>query len=95
MALQVMSVSDVKARISDVLERVSSSKEPLYIARRSKVDVVMLSVAVYENMLAELEDARDAELLRQAQEHGGHRRPYAEVRRELVAEGLLSDDVPS
>jgi prevent-host-death family protein len=95
MALQVMSVSDVKARIGDVLEKVSSSNEPLYIARRSKVDVVMLSVGVYENMLAELEDARDAEILRQAREHGGRTRPYAEVRRELVAEGLLSDGIPS
>ena len=95
MALQVMSVSDVKARISDVLERVTASREPLYIARRSKVDVVMLSVAVYEALLAEVEDARDAEIIRQAKEHGGEPIPYSVARKELVAEGLLSDDLPS
>ena len=93
MALQIMSVSDVKARIGEVLERIATSTEPVYIARRSKVDVVMLSVEVYEAMMAEIEDARDAELIRESEQYGGRPRPYAEVRKELIAEGLLSDDV--
>jgi prevent-host-death family protein len=95
MALQIMSVSDVKARISDVLEKVSTSNEPLYIARRSKVDVVMLSVEAYEALVAEVEDARDAEIIRQVKESGERPIPYSEARKALVAQGLLSDDVPS
>ncbi len=55
----VLSVTELKRKTSKVLERVSKTKEPIYIMSRSKPKAVLLDLERYNHIEEALEDLED------------------------------------
>ncbi len=84
-----MSVSDVRAGFSDLLNRVAYHGEQVVIERNRKRVAVLLSVDEYERLL-ELEDMLDIQAAREAKrehvESGAPATPLEDVAAELGIE---------
>lgn len=55
----VLSVTELKTNTAKVLERVSKTKEPIYIMSRSKPKAVLLDLERYNHIEEALEDLED------------------------------------
>lgn len=55
----VLSVTELKTNTAKVLERVSKTKEPIYIMSRSKPKAVLLDLEKYNHIEEALEDLED------------------------------------
>ncbi|MFZ2358531.1 MAG: type II toxin-antitoxin system prevent-host-death family antitoxin [Anaerolineae bacterium] len=95
MPYQVLNSDDARTRWRDILDAANSGQDVL-IARYGKPTAAVIPIADYEALTEELEDLRAArraqaalDALRQDASRG---RPYAAIREELVAEGLLTDE---
>lgn len=94
MTTQILNSDDARTRWRDILDAANRG-EDVVIARYGKPTAVVIPIADYEALQEELEDLRAARRAQAALEawrrDPGRGRPYAEVRAELVAEGLLND----
>ena len=52
---KIIPISDIRQKASDVVKRVSSSREPVFITQRGRAAAVMVSMESYENTQHELE----------------------------------------
>jgi prevent-host-death family protein len=52
---KIIPISDLRQNASDVLKRVSSSREPVFITQRGRAAAVMVSMEVYENSQHEMD----------------------------------------
>ena len=46
---KIIPISDLRQNASDVVKRLSSSREPVFITQRGRAAAVMVSMEVYEN----------------------------------------------
>lgn len=94
MTTQILNSDDARTRWRDILDAANRG-EDVVITRYGKPTAVVIPIADYEALQEELEDLRAARRAQAALEawrrDSGRGRPYAEVRAELVAEGLLND----
>jgi len=52
---KIIPISDLRQNASDVLKRVSSSREPVFITQRGRATAVMVSMEVYANSQHEMD----------------------------------------
>jgi prevent-host-death family protein len=57
-APKIIPISDLRQNASDVVKRVSSSREPVFITQRGRSAAVLVSMESYEHSLHELEILR-------------------------------------
>lgn len=92
MTHQVLNSDDARTRWRDVLDAAGSGQD-VVIARYGKAMAAVIPIADYEALQEELEDMRAARraqtVLEAWRADPGRGRPYAAVRQELAAEGLL------
>jgi prevent-host-death family protein len=55
---KIMPISDLRQNASDVVKKVSLSREPVFITQRGRAAAVMVSMQVYEESQHELEILR-------------------------------------
>ena len=95
MSRSVVSSREARARWQDLLDIVGGGKEEIIITRNKKPIVALVAFEDYEALREQLEDLRSArraeEAYRAWQRDDSLARPYAEVREELLAEGLLDE----
>lgn len=92
MVPQVFNSEDARTRWRDILDAASRGLD-VVIARYGKPMAAVIPIADYEALVEELEDLRAARRAQAAleawREDASRGRPYAVVREELAAEGLL------
>lgn len=92
MPYQILNSDDARTRWRDVLDTAGSGQD-VVIARYGKAMAAVIPIADYEALQEELEDLRAARRAQVAlaawRTDPGRGRPYAAVRQELAAEGLL------
>jgi prevent-host-death family protein len=54
-APKIIPISDLRQNASDVVKRLSSSREPIFITQRGRAAAVMVSMEVYENSQHEMD----------------------------------------
>lgn len=95
MTCRILNSDDARTRWRDILDAANRG-EDVVIARYGKPTAVVIPIADYEALQEELEDLRAARRAQAALEawrkDPGQGRPYAEVRAELLAEGLLDNE---
>ena len=84
MAVKIMPISDVRRKITEVVESVATNGEPLYITHYSRPRAVLVGYEDYEALLAQLEDLEDLLSIQQGREEPS--RPYEEFLAEMRAE---------
>ena len=52
---KIIPISDLRQNASDVVKRVSSSREPVFITQRGRAAAVMVSMEVYQNSQHEMD----------------------------------------
>jgi prevent-host-death family protein len=53
-APRIIPISDLRQNASDVIKKVSSSRDPVFITQRGRAAAVMVSMEVYENSQHEM-----------------------------------------
>ncbi len=95
MAYQILNSDDARSRWRDILDAAGAGSD-VVIARYGKPMAAVIPIADYEALIEELVDLRAGRRAQAALEawraEPGRGRPYAEVRAELVAEGLLDSE---
>ncbi|MBX7237483.1 MAG: type II toxin-antitoxin system prevent-host-death family antitoxin [Caldilineales bacterium] len=95
MTHQVLNSDDARTRWRDILDAAGSGQD-VVIARYGKPMAAVVPIADYEALREELEDLRAARRAQAALEawrqDSSRGRPYAELRQELVTEGLLEHE---
>ncbi len=95
MAYQILNSEDARTRWRDILD-IAGTGQDVVIARYGKPMVAVIPIADYDALLEELEELRAARHAQQSLEawrkDRSRGRPYAIVREELAAEGLLSGE---
>ena len=67
MSTQIMPVSDLRRKTSDVINAVHGKTDVIYITQHGRPAVVLVDYARYEQLMAELEDLSDQASLEAAQ----------------------------
>lgn len=67
MSTQIMPVSDLRRKTSDVIHAVHGKADVIYITQHGRPAVVLVDYARYEQLMAELEDLSDQASLEVAQ----------------------------
>jgi prevent-host-death family protein len=92
MAVSVIDSRAARTKWRDIMDAAQTGIETI-IARYGKPTAVVISFADYEALLEDLDDLRAgrraAEVYTAWQRDPGTATPYADIRAELVAEGLL------
>lgn len=92
MPQQILNSEDARTRWRDILDAAGTGQD-VVIARYGKPTAAVIPIADYEALREELEELRAARRAQEAlegwREEPGRGRPYAAVREELLAEGLL------
>ena len=52
---KIIPISDLRQNASDVVKRLSSSREPVFITQRGRAAAVMVSMEVYQNSQHEMD----------------------------------------
>lgn len=93
MAIDLMSVAELRARLADVLERIQTSKRPLYLTQRGQARAVLIPVRKFEALIEKLEYLDDSVEVLKAQieqlEGKAKTRSWASVERDLRKRGRL------
>jgi len=94
-ATQVMKIRDARAKLRDVLDAAQSGQTDTIIERNGKPVAVVIPHADYLALKEELQDLRDARLalpeLEAWRADPTLGRTYADIRAELVKDGLLDE----
>lgn len=95
MAYQVLNSDDARTRWRDILDAASAGKD-VVIARYGRPTAAVIPIEDYEALVEALEELRSGRRAQEALEawrqDPSRGRPYATVREEVIAEGLLDDD---
>lgn len=81
MSTQIMPVSDLRRKTSDVISAVQGKDDVIYITQHGRPAVVLMDYAHYEQLMAELEDSADRASLEAAV--GEPTRPYEDFLTEM------------
>jgi antitoxin YefM len=86
--METVPITEAKARIAELAERVAREHDHVTITRNGRADVMLISVAEYESMQETLDSLGDSEAvadLRQSREDfaAGHTYTAEQVRAEL------------
>lgn len=74
MAIAMVTVADLRARLAEVLEQLQGATTPLYVTQRGQARAVLLPVETYETLLDQLEFLDDSlEALRARERRDGGR----------------------
>ncbi len=84
--VKVIPISEARPKLANLIEEVSETREPYYIASRSKVKAVLLGIEEYEALMDRLEDLEDSLDVLKARLEREPARPLEEFVRELEAE---------
>jgi len=57
-APKIIPISDLRQNASDIIKRVTSSREPVFITQRGRATAVMVSMEIYEHYQHEIEILR-------------------------------------
>ncbi|MHB8631912.1 MAG: type II toxin-antitoxin system Phd/YefM family antitoxin [Candidatus Limnocylindria bacterium] len=94
MAVQMVTVADLRARMAELLERLQQARAPLYVTQRGQARAVLLAVEDYDALLDQLEyldDSLEALRAKERRENGRERtEPLETVMRHLRARGRVS-----
>ncbi len=94
MALQMVTVADLRGRLAELLEKVQQARGPLYVTQRGQARAVLLAVEEYDALLDQLEyldDSLEAHRSKERRESGRERtEPLETVMRHLRARGRAS-----
>jgi antitoxin YefM len=86
---KVLPISEVKARLPELVAGVQEREEKIIVTRNGRPAVVLLNVDEYERLKATLEILSDPELMRQIQ---ASRKFYASRAKGLSFEEVFGDD---
>ena len=76
MAISIVTVADLRARLAEVIEQLQRAPGPLYVTQRGHARAVLLPVDQYETLLEQLEyldDSLEALRSKQRRESGRER----------------------
>ena len=76
MAISIVTVADLRARLAEVIEQLQRAPGPLYVTQRGQARAVLLPVDQYETLLEQLEyldDSLEALRSKQRRENGRER----------------------
>ncbi|MGH2500195.1 MAG: type II toxin-antitoxin system Phd/YefM family antitoxin [Candidatus Limnocylindria bacterium] len=94
MAIDMVAVADLRARISAVLEELQARAGPLYVTQRGRARAVLLSVEGYRALLEQLEyldDSLEALRARERRASGEERtETWTKMKRELLGRARAS-----
>lgn len=89
MAVQIIGVAELRARLAEVLNELRRRGGPLYLTQRGRARAVLLAEGEYRRLIEELEDLSDAlEVLksRERRARGLERtETFSSVRRRLLS----------
>lgn len=91
MAIDLVSVTDLRARITDVMEELQRARRPLYVTQRGQARAVLLSVAEYNALIEQLDyagDSLEAALARERLAAGEKARPFEDDERDREKRGV-------
>ncbi|MFQ6058730.1 MAG: type II toxin-antitoxin system Phd/YefM family antitoxin [Anaerolineae bacterium] len=91
MAVDMISITDIRRGASRLAELLKSDR-PIILTIRNKAEGVILPLDLYNELIEQLQDAKDLQILQEVEAEGGDFQPYEEFRLELMAEGLLEAD---
>jgi prevent-host-death family protein len=95
MAIQVMKSDEARTRWRDVLDTATAGETDIVIERHGKPTATIVNYEQYLQAKAILEELRTIQeadkLVQKWLENPEHGRPYAEIRKMLVNEGLLDE----
>jgi prevent-host-death family protein len=95
MVIETISSREARIRWRDVLDKVMTRNADVMIERSGKPVAVMIPVEDYDQLKDELDDLRAAQRASEAYEEWKRdpstARSYAEVRAEMVQDGLLDE----
>lgn len=92
MAIQMLSVADLRARLAEVLEKLSTSAGPVYLTQRGQARAVLLAVDEYERLTDQLEYLEDSLTIAEGRlrdTQDARPRSLEEVERDLRRRGRL------
>jgi prevent-host-death family protein len=96
MTIQILDSNRARAQWRDVLDLATTGTSDVVIERYGKPVAVVIAYADFVDLQDELDDLRAARraaaIYEEWKRDRSSARPYAEVRAELVAEGMLDDD---
>jgi prevent-host-death family protein len=94
MAVQMVTVADLRSRMAELLEQVRQTRGPMYVTQRGQARAVLLAVEEYDALLDQLEyldDSLEALRAKERRESGRERtEPLETVMRNLRARGRVS-----
>ena len=76
-------MSEARAKLATIMEEVSQSREPCFIASRSRVKAVLLGIDEYDALMDRLEDLEDSLDVLRSRLEAEPARPVEEFVREL------------
>jgi len=90
-AVQMVTVADLRGRLAELLEQLQGARGPLYVTQRGQARAVLLAVEEYDALLDQLEyldDSLEALRSKERRESGRERtEPLETVMRHLRARG--------
>lgn len=93
MALAMVSVADLRARLAELLERLQKDRAPLYVTQRGQARAVLLAVEDYDSLLEQIEyldDSLEALRSKERRDDGRERtEPLDGVMRQLRKRGRV------
>ncbi|HEV2249407.1 MAG TPA: type II toxin-antitoxin system Phd/YefM family antitoxin [Candidatus Limnocylindria bacterium] len=93
MAIAMVSVADLRARLAELIEQLRTDRSPLYVTQRGQARAVLLAVEDYDGLLDQLEyldDSLEALRAKERRESGRERsEPLDAVMRQLRKRGRV------
>ncbi len=93
-AVQMVTVADLRGRMAELLEQLQQAHGPMYVTQRGQARAVLLAVEEYDSLLDQLEyldDSLEALRAKERRESGRERtEPLETVMRHLRARGRVS-----
>lgn len=81
LGMPIISVTDARSRLPELIERARG--EAVFLARRGKLEAVMISPEQYDRMMDALEEVADVEAFDAAMTEEGENIPWAQVKTDL------------
>ena len=93
MAIAIVNVADLRARLAELLEQLQKDRAPVYVTQRGQARAVLLAVEEYDALLEQLEyldDSLEALRSKERRESGRERsEPLDTVMRQLQKRGRV------
>jgi len=81
--LKVVSISEMRPRLTALVDEVSAGEEPYFVASHSKVKAVLIGIDEYNALIERLEDLEDSLDILRARAGGESTRPLDDLLKDL------------